>query len=110
TRSENEAIAIADQLSSGRWTHDFPITPEHAAEIDLNVSTKMPEEIMSLMDLFPDTVKRRPSVHYVAANAKGGSTSQAAGAVTIAQPGMGVRSFSSGPWAGAPRSNPPSDK
>src|SRR5262249_26478004 len=47
--SENQSCAISDELSSGRWTHDFPITPEHASEIGLNVSTSMPEDIMSIM-------------------------------------------------------------
>lgn len=99
--SENASCAISDELSSGKWTHDFPITPEHAKEIGLNVSTKMPEEIMSLMDLFPETLRRTPSVRYLGARAAVPAADQAA--PPGFQAGMGGRAFSSGPWKGAGR-------
>jgi len=53
TVSDNAAQAVAEQLSSGRWTHDYPIIAAHAEELGLNVSTGMPEDIMKLMRLFP---------------------------------------------------------
>ncbi|MEO1150837.1 MAG: hypothetical protein AAFW83_07595 [Pseudomonadota bacterium] len=53
TVSDNAARAVAEQLSTGRWTHDYPIIAAHAAELGLNVSTQMPSEIMDMMALFP---------------------------------------------------------
>jgi ClpP class serine protease len=60
-----QASAIAKTLASGGWTHDYPISVEEALEIGLNVSTDMPEEVYQLMNLFPQTSQRRPSVTYV---------------------------------------------
>ncbi len=59
------AEKIADKLCSGYWTHDYPITVEQAREIGLKVSTEVPEEIYSLMDLYKQTEQRRPSVQYI---------------------------------------------
>ncbi|MEL6507631.1 MAG: hypothetical protein AAFR29_08345 [Pseudomonadota bacterium] len=53
TISDNAARAVAEQLSTGRWTHDYPIIAAHAAELGLNVSTQMPDDIMDMMALFP---------------------------------------------------------
>ena len=112
--SDNAAQAVAEQLSSGRWTHDYPITPNHAADLGLNVSTEMPAEIMEMMALFPsrisgDSVKTveieeagasarfphytRPSQlrPYGAGNGQGNG-------MTGFQPGPGAQTFSYGPW------------
>ncbi len=62
---EETSKNIADKLCSGYWTHDYPITVEQAREIGLKVSTDMPEEIYSLMDLYKQTEQRRPSVQYI---------------------------------------------
>lgn len=40
-----QAEKIAAKLTSGTWTHDFPITVEEARELGLSVSTEMPKEI-----------------------------------------------------------------
>jgi ClpP class serine protease len=115
TVGDNQAAAIAEQLSSGRWTHDYPIEAGEAREIGLNASTKMPPEIMELMSLFPDRLSRR-SVTFVAPNAslfglfgrgredRPRPEERAAPAMvdrtpfTGFQPGPGARSFSYGPW------------
>ncbi len=60
-----QAERLAELLSTGTWTHDYPITVETARELGLNVSTDMPEEIFQLMSLFPQPVKRMPSVEYL---------------------------------------------
>lgn len=65
TMSEDGTCGIASELASGRWTHDYPITVEEARELGLNVSTDMPAEIMELMSLFPETLRRVPAVRYV---------------------------------------------
>ena len=48
---EERARSLASQLSSGRWTHDYPLTFEALAQIGLPVSKDLPEEVFGLMDL-----------------------------------------------------------
>ena len=69
--SEEKAEQIADLLSRGQWTHDYPITYKQAQELGLPVSTKMPVEIYQLMNLYPQPVQRRPSVQYIPVPYKG---------------------------------------
>ena len=99
TVSENAAIAVAEQLSSGRWTHDYPIAHAEARELGLNVSNRMPKEIMELMALFPDSVRRSPSVRYIE-DEPVAATAENPHRVTMTgyQPQPGSRSFSYGPW------------
>ena len=59
------ADALADKLSRGGWTHDYPITAEEANVLGLPVSTEVPEEIYEFMSLFPQPTRTRPSVEYV---------------------------------------------
>lgn len=59
------AEEVAEILSSGRWTHDYPITVEEARALGLRVSTEMPREIYALMGLYPQAPQQRPSVEYV---------------------------------------------
>jgi len=59
------AVALANALSEGRWTHDFPITAEAAKALGLPVSTDMPRQVYGLMDLYPQAGEGRPSVIYV---------------------------------------------
>ncbi len=62
---EEQARALAEKLSVGTWTHDYPITPEQAREFGLKVSTDMPEAFLQLMSLYPQPVQRIPSVEYI---------------------------------------------
>ena len=59
------ATCIADALTTGRWTHDYPITLEHASELGVPVKDELPEEVYELMDLYPQPAGRRPSVEYI---------------------------------------------
>jgi ClpP class serine protease len=61
----DKAEDIADVLSTGRWTHDYPIDLEQAQALGLLVSDALPGNIHALMDLFPQRNQRRPSVEYV---------------------------------------------
>ncbi|HEB74100.1 MAG TPA: hypothetical protein ENJ03_02640 [Candidatus Desulfofervidus auxilii] len=70
--SEEKAEQIADLLSRGEWTHDYPLTYKQAKELGLPVSTEMPVEIYQLMNLYPQPVQRRPSVQYIPVPYKGG--------------------------------------
>jgi ClpP class serine protease len=60
-----KAEELAHALASGRWTHDYPITVNEARELGLTVSTDMPPEVYELMQLYPQTSQRRPSVEYI---------------------------------------------
>ncbi len=59
------AEKLATTLSSGVWTHDYPITVREARELGLPVNTDMPAEIYKIMALYPQTAQRRPSVEYI---------------------------------------------
>lgn len=63
--SEDEAGKLADTLSQGRWTHDYPITVQTATELGLRVSTELPDEAREIMALYPQPRGRRPSVEYI---------------------------------------------
>lgn len=62
---EDAAATLAHTLSSGTWTHDYPITVEEARALGLPVSTDLPTEVVELMRLYPQTAQRRPSVEYI---------------------------------------------
>lgn len=62
---EQKAEELAKVLSDGRWTHDYPITVEEATSLGLPISTNVPEEVYTLMDLYPQPAQRRPSVEYI---------------------------------------------
>lgn len=59
------AESLATALSTGIWTHDYPISVEEARKLGLPVSTEMPKEIYRLLGLYPQTAQRRPSVEYI---------------------------------------------
>src|SRR5947208_12144451 len=56
---------MAKLLTSGTWTHDYPITYERARELGRPVRTDMPENMLRLMELYPQPMRRQPSVEYV---------------------------------------------
>jgi ClpP class serine protease len=60
-----KAGEMAKLMTSGTWTHDYPITFERARELGLRVNSDMPENMMRLMQLYPQPVRRQPSVEYV---------------------------------------------
>ena len=60
-----KAEELATILSSGTWTHDYPITTREARTLGLPISTDMPKEVIQLMTLYPQTAQRRPSVEYI---------------------------------------------
>jgi len=60
-----KAEFLAEELATGKWTHDYPITVDEARQLGLNVKTELPEEIYQLMNLYPQTQQRRPSVEYI---------------------------------------------
>jgi len=67
TRSQTpeKSGELAKLLSSGTWTHDYPITFDEASRLGLKVSSAMPRDVMQLMSLYPQPLKRQPSVEYL---------------------------------------------
>jgi ClpP class serine protease len=68
---DEKARHIAEILSSGAWTHDYPITCEQFQQLGISVSCMLPNEIHRLMELYPQPSQRRPSVQYVPLPYKG---------------------------------------
>jgi ClpP class serine protease len=56
---------IVDALTSGRITHDCPITVEEASSLGLPITVSLPKSIYDLMELYPQPPERRPSVQYI---------------------------------------------
>ncbi len=54
-----QAEALAKKLATGTWTHDYPISAEEAREMGLPVNLEMPPEIIELMKLYPQPVRRQ---------------------------------------------------
>jgi ClpP class serine protease len=60
-----EAEALAETLSSGTWTHDYPISAAEARAMGLPVSLDMPDDILELMTLYPQPVRQQKGVEYL---------------------------------------------
>ena len=56
---------LADELTSGKWTHDYPLATDQLKALGLPVTTDLPLEVYELMDLYPQVGRQRPSVQYV---------------------------------------------
>jgi ClpP class serine protease len=63
--TDERATSLAETLSCGTWTHDYPISVTEARELGMPVSTEMPGLVYDLMGLYPQTGQRRPSVEYI---------------------------------------------
>ena len=63
--SDDKAEQLAETLATGKWTHDYPLTYEELHDLGLPVSTDMPQEIYTFMELFPQPKQKAPSVQYV---------------------------------------------
>jgi ClpP class serine protease len=60
-----KADTLVEELAGGHYTHDDPITVDEAKALGLPVEVGLPEDIYSLMELFAQEGRRRPSVQYV---------------------------------------------
>lgn len=63
----DRAHALAEMLTDGRWTHDYPLTPEQLQEYGLPIGHQVPAEVYRLMNLYRPQGDRRPSVLYTPA-------------------------------------------
>jgi ClpP class serine protease len=55
---------LAEILTQGTWTHDHPITVARASQLGLHVKTEMIPEIMELLTLYPQPVRKTATVEY----------------------------------------------
>ncbi len=62
---KDRAWDIANLLTEGRWTHDFPLTVEKLKSLGIEVKVEMPRDVYNLMELYPQVGLRRPSVEYI---------------------------------------------
>lgn len=65
SQTAQKAEELAELLSTGTWTHDYPITFEEAQSLGLKVRSDIPAEVLYLMSLYPQPVRRQPSVEYL---------------------------------------------
>lgn len=56
---------IIEALTTGKVTHDYPITVEEATELGLPITVGLPRPIYELMELYPQPQGGRPSVQYI---------------------------------------------
>jgi hypothetical protein len=62
---DGKAAELARLLSEGTWIHDHPITYETAKNFGLPVRSDVPAEFLDLMSLYPQPVRRQPTVEYL---------------------------------------------
>ncbi|MCR4397621.1 MAG: ATP-dependent Clp protease proteolytic subunit [Firmicutes bacterium] len=65
TMEEAKAAEVAEALTEGRWTHDYPLTYAQLEYLGLPVKLGLPREVYDLMELYPQPPQRRPSVQYI---------------------------------------------
>ena len=52
-----QADTLAEKLTCGTWTHDYPIWASTAKSLGLSVSTDMPHDVLQLLTLYPQPVR-----------------------------------------------------
>src|SRR5882672_1654258 len=60
-----KAEALSLLLSEGAWTHDHPLTYDTVKSYGLPVRSDIPDEFMDLLTLYPQPVRRTPTVEYL---------------------------------------------
>ncbi len=70
---KEKAEKIAEELSTGRWTHDYPLDIDRLKAIGIDITVGLPDYIYDLMELYRQTDQRRPSVNYIPLPYKSGN-------------------------------------
>lgn len=52
-----QASALAEKLTSGTWTHDYPIWASTGKALGLPISNEMPNDVLQLLQLYPQPVR-----------------------------------------------------
>jgi ClpP class serine protease len=76
--SAEKAGTVAETLTSGTWTHDYPIWPSVATSLGLPVSTGMPHNVLELLKLYPQPVRMQSGggVEYLPVERRGSGGSK----------------------------------
>jgi ClpP class serine protease len=53
----DQAEALAEKLSTGTWTHDYPLFAAVAKDLGLPVNTNIPNDVLDLMKLYPQPMR-----------------------------------------------------
>jgi ClpP class serine protease len=81
--SAEQANTLAEKLTSGTWTHDYPIWASTAKSLGLPTSTDMPDDVLQLLTLYPQPVRMQGGggVEYLPVERRlpGGSKANSAG-------------------------------
>ncbi|AAC06959.1 SDH family Clp fold serine proteinase [Aquifex aeolicus] len=63
---KEKAKKIAEELATGKFTHDYPLTVEYLKSLGLPVNTNVPQEVYELMELYEQPMgSQPPSVQYI---------------------------------------------
>jgi ClpP class serine protease len=60
-----KAEELAQKLSEGTWTHDYPISAAEAKAMGLNVRTDIPNDILEFLSLYPQPTRTQGGVEYL---------------------------------------------
>jgi ClpP class serine protease len=60
-----QAEDVADIMTSGRWTHDYPLTVPVLHSLGLKVTPQLPPEVYRLMRLYPQPGAGQPAVDFI---------------------------------------------
>jgi ClpP class serine protease len=73
------AEEVADLLTRGAWTHDYPISSEEAEAMGLPVNTQIGQRVMKMLRLYPQPKQRSSKVEYLPERRHGGGDSESNG-------------------------------
>jgi ClpP class serine protease len=62
---EEQACSLAETMTEGRWTHDYPLNAPFLQSLGLPVVDEVPPEVHRLMQLYPQPGLRQSSVDYI---------------------------------------------
>ncbi|MDI9387858.1 MAG: ATP-dependent Clp protease proteolytic subunit [Synergistota bacterium] len=62
---EEKGMELAEALTEGRWTHDYPIGVDEAASLGLPVVLNDYDTFCNIMGLYHQSTTERPSVQYI---------------------------------------------
>ena len=62
---DDRAKELSEILSTGKWTHDYPLTVDKLKDLGISINTQVPSKVYNLFDLYKQPVSQRPSVQYI---------------------------------------------
>lgn len=62
---ENEIQRLIENLCHGKYTHDFPLDSNVLSSLNIKHQTGLPAKVYTLMELYPQPGRNRPSVYYI---------------------------------------------